>query len=542
MEDTSLDTVTESGYALQVLLISSDDDLVTELVSRLGADSVVVADNLESAWRKLDSLDCAVAIVDMDTDPAPDRSRLLELKNAWPALIIVALCKNEAMSELVNSAASAAIFRVMAKPPATGQFKLALQAAFSEHEQLRRRLANGEDLTISVGTDNSRISTLLQDHQHLALAGMVAALLVTMFIFYLVARDAPETEKDIASDAEADTQNISAVSRPAQIGEIDDLLAFAQSAMTNGQLIKPENSSAAFYYNQVLRLDPFDGDALAGLNAVTDQLVNRAYSFLADDNTTAASSDLDAVAAIRSTHPRLDEARVAVDERIAELAPPTSGDDPATLASEEELAAMRAAAAAVEREQALLGEIDAAIRSGNLVSLREGSAVRLVNDAWSQVDTPSQPLIDRAERVAALIIDAGTSALANSDILRAEIMVAQLASLPQTSIPGRSAFEATVAEVVRIANAVIEPARRTRMVQPTYPRNASRRGIEGWVHLSFNITPNGDVADIEVVESTPEETFEEAAITAVSGWKYLPRTVDGVPAREAMEVRLQFRL
>ena len=62
------------------------------------------------------------------------------------------------------------------------------------------------------------------------------------------------------------------------------------------------------------------------------------------------------------------------------------------------------------------------------------------------------------------------------------------------------------------------------------------------MHLSFNITPSGDVADIEVVEQVPDATFEEAAKAAVSEWKYRPRTVDGVPAKEPMEVRLQFRL
>ena len=85
-------------------------------------------------------------------------------------------------------------------------------------------------------------------------------------------------------------------------------------------------------------------------------------------------------------------------------------------------------------------------------------------------------------------------------------------------------------------------SRKGRATMAPMPRNASRRGIEGWVHLSFNITPSGDVADIEVVEQVPDATFEEAAKAAVSEWKYRPRTVDGVPAKEPMEVRLQFRL
>ncbi len=66
MERPPLETVTETGYALQVLLVSRDEDLVQDLVTQLGADSVVVTDGLEGAERKLGYLDCAVAIFDTE--------------------------------------------------------------------------------------------------------------------------------------------------------------------------------------------------------------------------------------------------------------------------------------------------------------------------------------------------------------------------------------------------------------------------------------------------------------------------------------------
>ena len=79
------------------------------------------------------------------------------------------------------------------------------------------------------------------------------------------------------------------LAQPTQLEQIEDLLTFAQSATATGQLIQPESASAVYYYNQVLALDPFDGDALAGLNAVTDMLVERAYRSLEENDTNAAS-------------------------------------------------------------------------------------------------------------------------------------------------------------------------------------------------------------------------------------------------------------
>lgn len=66
-------------------------------------------------------------------------------------------------------------------------------------------------------------------------------------------------------------------------------------------------------------------------------------------------------------------------------------------------------------------------------------------------------------------------------------------------------------------------------VQPTYPRRAVQRGIEGWVIVEFTVTTNGSVRDVFVVESQPLKTFDNAALKAVSKFKYKPRVIDGEP-------------
>ena len=254
------------------------------------------------------------------------------------------------------------------------------------------------------------------------------------------------------------------------------------------------------------------------------------------------AADLDAVDSIRPTHPRLAAAQSAVAEKAAELDLAAAEAEAAAQANQLELEAQRQQAEAEVRERALLSEIDAAIDSGNLASTQEDNAIQLVNDAWNTFDEPSPLLVERTQRIAGLLMFEASSALQSENPQLAAALAAQLDNLPLATIPGKGELDADISEALRLANAVIEPARRTRMVPPDYPRNAARRGVEGWVHLSFNISPLGDVTDINIIESTPEDTFDEAAAAAVSEWKYQPRTVDGEPTEEPMEVRLQFSL
>lgn len=66
-------------------------------------------------------------------------------------------------------------------------------------------------------------------------------------------------------------------------------------------------------------------------------------------------------------------------------------------------------------------------------------------------------------------------------------------------------------------------------VNPRYPNNALRRGIEGYVIVEFTVTTSGAVKDPFVVEAMPEKTFNNAALKAASKFKYKPRVVDGTP-------------
>ena len=76
-----------------------------------------------------------------------------------------------------------------------------------------------------------------------------------------------------------------------------------------------------------------------------------------------------------------------------------------------------------------------------------------------------------------------------------------------------------------------------------YPHDAKTQGIEGYVVLEFVVTRTGSTADAVVVESSPPDVFDNAALNAVQRFKYKPRVVDGKPVEVAgVRNRVSFEL
>jgi TonB family protein len=72
---------------------------------------------------------------------------------------------------------------------------------------------------------------------------------------------------------------------------------------------------------------------------------------------------------------------------------------------------------------------------------------------------------------------------------------------------------------------------------PSYPSRAQRRGIEGWVHLSFAIQEDGSVTEVKVMAAEPERVFDREAIDALQNWRFeAPGRV--IRAQRRMEFKL----
>lgn len=65
-------------------------------------------------------------------------------------------------------------------------------------------------------------------------------------------------------------------------------------------------------------------------------------------------------------------------------------------------------------------------------------------------------------------------------------------------------------------------------VEPTYPARALSQGLEGYVVVRFDVTTDGRVINVAVVESS-HKVFAGAAVKAAQKFKFKPRIVDGIP-------------
>ena len=77
---------------------------------------------------------------------------------------------------------------------------------------------------------------------------------------------------------------------------------------------------------------------------------------------------------------------------------------------------------------------------------------------------------------------------------------------------------------------------------PRYPRKARQRGDEGMVVLDVNILHNGAVGDITIFSSSGSSLLDNAALQAVSAWRFTPAQVNGQNVAIHRKIPILFKL
>jgi periplasmic protein TonB len=75
----------------------------------------------------------------------------------------------------------------------------------------------------------------------------------------------------------------------------------------------------------------------------------------------------------------------------------------------------------------------------------------------------------------------------------------------------------------------------TKRVNPEYPPEAARTGVQGFVEVEYTVDAAGKVTSVSVVNAKPARTFEQSAVRAVKQWEFAPGGGRG-------KVRLDFTL
>jgi TonB family protein len=86
----------------------------------------------------------------------------------------------------------------------------------------------------------------------------------------------------------------------------------------------------------------------------------------------------------------------------------------------------------------------------------------------------------------------------------------------------------------------IEPPKLIKKVEPVYPEEARKAGIQGVVILEATTDIYGKVRKAKILRSIPE--LDQAAIDAVEQWVYEPKIIDGKPKGVIFTVTVVFKL
>jgi TonB family protein len=365
-------------------------------------------------------------------------------------------------------------------------------------------------------------------------------------------------------------------------------IAFRDQRWLPGQFDGALNGDSALeLYGQVLRQDPQNDEALAGVKRLLviggNRITTDVGSGQLDDATRlldafkaagVASSDLQPwVSAISAAQPKWLAQRAAqtiaagdfkaADELIAEAT--GSGADAATVKS---LRSQEAAKRVDLQIRAMARQVDAAVQAGVLLPPATDNARTRLAAMRSIARTDSLTLqaqqevqaalvqegeratqaaqFDTAERDLNAAADLGSSTLltlatrhlqAARDAAARTDKVAAALTPREANDPSRALSLAGSADT---APASLPPtyiaARPTRPLPGSYPSGA--KGRDGSVVVEFTLSANGKASNLTVVQADPPGVFDRAAITTVRHGRY--STTDLVnrrPARARIKVR-----
>jgi periplasmic protein TonB len=109
-------------------------------------------------------------------------------------------------------------------------------------------------------------------------------------------------------------------------------------------------------------------------------------------------------------------------------------------------------------------------------------------------------------------------------------------------IGGGGGFGTDAGQLVKDKTSINRPPRLAMKGTLEYPSEARQRSISGYVTLKILVGASGLVETIEVEESEPKGTFDQAAMKSVKTWKFEPAVVKGQTVAAWTSQRIKFEL
>jgi len=289
----------------------------------------------------------------------------------------------------------------------------------------------------------------------------------------------------------------------------EDLLDRARAALNARRYTAPDGDNALDLFRAVLVQDPDNDEAREGLLRIGGLLDERLQSELAQRRLNDAAVT---VAQLKLIRPQ-DHALAQVEARLAA----------AQLAAADDLRRRQADARAQQLEQLL------APRS------RESKQVDPATDSAKVSLTP--PPLAPASFAPPIPPQPSLAQSSKTPSIKTQPeRLAQPAS--ERSNDGRTLASSQAGAVASPTAPRQVPAselKRTRYMPPEYPKEALKRGVGGEVRVRFSVDADGKVKSAEVVNASPADVFDRAALDAVRRWRFKP-PAGGTPNVEATVV------
>lgn len=342
------------------------------------------------------------------------------------------------------------------------------------------------------------------------------------------------------------------LSQAQEVGNrVRSLVNSANDRMNNGRLLTPNNGSARDALLEARRLDPTDPTVLSTIREFSAQLTEEARKSLAGGNIEAATAYVQGARQMGSAGSAL----AAVERSLAEAtrtAGPGAGPSAAPNAPAQSAGARRPANAPATSQagagpniDAMVSDVRQRLTEGKLIDPPGDSARDLLVNL--RTAAPNRPEVEELSRtLSTRLLDSGKQAMnakafeRSAQLITAAKDVGQRyngAAISQAESDLTAARDATAAQSNIVSAASLK---RVRMVSPTYPDAARKRGIEGWVELAFTVQTNGSVDAVEVRNASPADVFDDAAMRAVRQWRFEPVERNGERIEQRAMVRLKF--
>jgi TonB family protein len=562
----------EDGRSLAALKFSLASDIIEMVV--LTVDSVflqtlrVAVGSARRLWHvlspdKVSDLLVAgqvgIVVLDVQALNVPANLFVEQIKRQFPDLVVVVAGNRDPETALAGLISAGIVYRFIHKPMSPARAKLFAEAAIKKFEDQRRRAAEAP----------KRDPTFRSNRAWQA--GVAALILVIATVAWIVHRSGGE---DNGLPPAADASKSAAKESP--------LLARAAAALAANRLTEPQGDNALELYRQLQTRNPADADARAGVAEVHERLLARAENALLEERLDEAAAAIETarnsgVESGRVAFLSAQLAKMREQVRTAQAQIQLQSRPPAAPKAEEKPKAKENQATHFAAQPSPAARPSPAAKAEPKRSLPAAASTPTDANAWSQMlknvnermlqDRLIEPENDSAKfyfltlrqrdpgnaALASVLQDLGSRLTAKArralvlgqyDAVRSWLDETTAIGFTSTEISSlQQHLDAAVAKQ-QFMTTLFPPSqlKLLKSVQPAYPNKAQASRMEGWVDVEFTVAESGKVKDVVVHATSNPGVFEDAAVKAVSQWRYQPVLREGAPVPVRTQLRIRFSL